>query len=102
MDEGARRAALAACTGGGVFWGSWQPTQDTASPGMAVIQLRISCNAWPRSSRGCMDRGVFAGTWKEAEPSSSTGTVPNTRLISQGPSSPTRLTWPPMPWYANW
>ena len=68
---------------------SWQPTQETVSPGMAVNQLRISWSALPSASSGCTAIGVLAGTAKYAEPSSATGTVPSTRRTSHGPSMPT-------------
>ena len=65
-----------------VFWSSWQPTQDTTSPGIPVSQLRIHCTARPSASSGWRETGVLAGILKIAEPSSSTGTVPSRRLIS--------------------
>ena len=64
---------------------------------MPVNQLRINCRALPSASSGCTAIGVLAGIRKTAEPSSSTGTVPTIRLMSQGPSMPTTPCGPPMP-----
>jgi len=83
---------------GAVFCGSWQPEHCTTSPGMAVIQLRMSCMALPSSSRGCREIGVLAGMRNLAEPSGFTGTVPSTRLMSHGPSMPITPRSPPIPW----
>ena len=91
------RTALRERRGGGAeFWPSWQPTQESTSPGMAVIQLRINCKALPSASSGWMERGTLAGTRNRAEPSSATGTVPKIRLMSHGPSMPTTPCGPPM------
>lgn len=67
---------------GMLFWSSWQPTQETISPGIPVSQLRIHWMAAPSLSNGWMEIGVLAGMVNSAEPSSSTGTVPSIRLIS--------------------
>ena len=69
IADGARRAASAGRLSETSFCGSWQPAQDTASPGMPTNQLRMSCSAWPCSSSGCSDSGELAGILKCAEPS---------------------------------
>jgi hypothetical protein len=88
MSSGARFRAALARRGGAVFCGSWQPAHWTVSPGIAVIQLRISCNALPSPSSGWSESGVLAGMRNFAEPSAATGTVPSTRLMSHGPLTP--------------
>ena len=62
---------------------SWQPAQDTRSPGMPTSQLRISWTARPSPSSGWIETGVLAGIWKQAEPSASTVAVPRIRFTSQ-------------------
>jgi hypothetical protein len=57
-------AMRAAAFAGATFASSWQPMQETASPGMAVNQLLMSATAFPSESRGCTAIGVFAGTVK--------------------------------------
>jgi hypothetical protein len=52
-------------------------------PRGVVKELRIHCTAAPSSSNGCMEMGVLAGILKMTDPSSSTGTVPINRLMSQ-------------------
>ena len=96
MSRGARWLASVGRVGGLVLRFSWQPTQETTSPGMAVNQLRMSCRALPSASSGCTAIGVLAGTRNKAEPSASTGTVPRIRLMSHGPSMPTTPCGPPM------
>ena len=82
--------------GGAEFDSSWQPTQESVSPGIAVYQLRMTCSARPSASSGCTAIGVLAGTLNIAEPSPLTGTVPRIRWTSHGPSMPTARS-PPMP-----
>ena len=43
---------------------SWQPMQERCSPGIAVSHERMSCSAWPFSSRGWMAIAEFAGMVK--------------------------------------
>ena len=96
IGDGLRSTARLGLPSGARFWLSWQPMHDTISPGMAVNQLRITATALPSASSGCTASGVLAGALKLAEPSLSTGTVPQMRRPSQGPSMP-MLMCPPMP-----
>ena len=52
IDAGLPSDANAIYGSGVPFCGSWQPTQERTSPGMAVNQLRINCTAFPSSSSG--------------------------------------------------
>ena len=57
-------AATADDFGGELLTLSWQPTQETGSPGMAVNQLLINWSALPSASSGWSAIGVLAGTVK--------------------------------------
>ena len=67
---------------------SWQPRQETCSPGMPTSQLRMSCTARPSASSGWMEIGVLTGAVKKTVPRSSTGAVPSTYFASQLDSTP--------------
>ena len=88
-EPGAERAAMVRTGGGTLLCFSWQPTQETTSPGMPTNQLRIWAMALPSASRGWTATGGLAGIRKTAEPSANTGTVPSSRRTSHGPSYPT-------------
>ena len=93
-------SAIVTCVRTELRLSSWQPVQETRSPGMPVTHERISWSAAPSASSGWSEIGVLAGISKQQEPSDSTSTVPSTRLMSQPDStrSSPGVECPPVLW----